>query len=387
VAHANPEGIVISYQGDGDLAAIGTAEIIHAANRGENMTVFFVNNAIYGMTGGQMAPTTIANQVTATTPNGRDIEQVGGPMKMCEIISTLAAPVYVERVAVSDAKHIMKAKRAINKALRIQKEKKGFSFVEILSACPSGWKMNPVDSVDWITEVLEKNFPLGVFKDDEENRVERNHADFKVEPEKVRKLLGMDDDSKIFLHDKKFIENFKDQHIKIAGFGGQGVLMAGSTIAYLAMELGLEVTWLPSYGPEMRGGTANCSVNISNNEIGTPVVEFPNVLVAMNTPSLHAFENTVTKDGLIIVNSSTIKEKVQRKDVVAIYVPMNDIAESVDLRAATNMSAIAAYLIFTKVFEIDQLKKFMSAKFKKQDLLQRNFEIMEKTLKHLQENY
>jgi 2-oxoglutarate ferredoxin oxidoreductase subunit gamma len=137
----------------------------------------------------------------------------------------------------------------------------------------------------------------------------------------------------------------------------------------------------------MRGGTANCSVNISNNEIGTPVVEFPNVLVAMNTPSLHAFENTVTKDGLIIVNSSTIKEKVQRKDVVAIYVPMNDIAESVDLRAATNMSAIAAYLIFTKVFEIDQLKKFMSAKFKKQDLLQRNFEIMEKTLKHLQENY
>lgn len=382
-AHANPEGIVISYQGDGDLAAIGTAEIIHAANRGENMTVIFVNNAIYGMTGGQMAPTTIANQVTTTTPNGRNVEQVGAPMKMCEIISTLTAPVYVERVAVSDSKHIIKAKRAINKALRIQKEKKGFSFVEILSACPSGWKMDPVHSVEWISEVLEKNFPLGVYKDDEANRVERDHADFKVNPDAVRKLLGMDEESNIFPKEAKLIDNFKDQHIKIAGFGGQGVLMAGSTIAYLAMELGLEVTWLPSYGPEMRGGTANCSVNISKHEIGTPVVEAPNVLVAMNTPSLHAFESSVKEGGLIIVNSSVVKDKVTRTDVKTLYVPMNEIAESVELRAATNMSAVATYLAYTKVFTIDQLKKFMTAKFKKQNLLDKNFEIIQKTIEYL----
>jgi 2-oxoisovalerate ferredoxin oxidoreductase beta subunit len=386
-AHANPEGMVISYQGDGDLAAIGTAEIIHAANRGENMTVIFVNNAIYGMTGGQMAPTTIANQKTTTTPNGRDTAEVGAPMKMCEIISTLEAPVYVERVAVSDAKHIMKAKRAINKALRIQKEKKGFTFVEVLSACPSGWKMSPLESIDWITEALEKNFPLGVYKDVEAERVERNHADFKVEPNKVRALLGMDDESKIFATDKNFIENFKDQNIKIAGFGGQGVLMGGSTIAYLAMEMGLEVTWLPSYGPEMRGGTANCSVNISKNEIGTPVVEYPNILVAMNTPSLHAFIDTVTPGGLVIVNSSVINEKVTRPDVKAIYVPMNEIAESVDLRAATNMAAVAAYMSYAGVFEIDNLKTFMKHKFKKPDLLDKNFKIIDKTVEHLKANY
>lgn len=387
VAHANPEGLVISYQGDGDLAAIGTAEIIHAANRGENMTVIFVNNAIYGMTGGQMAPTTLPNQVTATTPNGRDVAQVGSPMKMSEIIATLESPIYVERVSVSDAKHIMRAKRAINKALRLQKEKKGFSFVEILSACPSGWKMSPLDSVKWVDEVLEKNFPLGVYKDVSESRPAKTLENFNVDPAKVRALLGMDIESNIFTKDEKFIGNFKEQNIKIAGFGGQGVLMAGSTLAYLAMELGLEVTWLPSYGPEMRGGTANCSINISNEEIGTPVVEQPNVLIAMNGPSLHAFEPTVRPGGIIIVNSSVINEKIQRKDVTALYVPMNEIAENAGLRAAANMSAIAAYMAFSKVFEVDQLKAFMKEKFKKPDLLQKNFEIMDKTLAHLEKNY
>ena len=146
VKRTNPNAIVITYQGDGDLAAIGTAEIIHAANRGENITVFFVNNAIYGMTGGQMAPTTLIGQRTTTTPKGR-LEQIdGNPIKMCEMLATLPAPIYIERVALGDSKQIMQARKAIRKALQNQVEGKGFSFVEILSPCPTGWKMDSARS-------------------------------------------------------------------------------------------------------------------------------------------------------------------------------------------------------------------------------------------------
>ena len=142
IKRANPNAIVMSYQGDGDLAAIGTAETIHAANRGENITVFFVNNAIYGMTGGQMAPTTMIGQKTATTPLGRETEMHGNPIRVAELIASLPAPTYIERVAIGNAKHVMKARKAIRKALKIQAEGRGYSFVEILSPCPTGWKMD-----------------------------------------------------------------------------------------------------------------------------------------------------------------------------------------------------------------------------------------------------
>lgn len=383
VARANPGKMVISYQGDGDMAAIGTAEIIHAANRGENMTVFFVNNAIYGMTGGQMAPTTIEGQKTTTSPQGRIVSEMGFPIKMCELLSTLEAPVYIERVAVSDAKHIMKAKKAINKALKIQQEGKGFSFVEILSSCPSGWKTTPVESNKWIDEVLEKQFPLGVYKDVSKDAQAKEFHPAKVNPTAVEELLGMKEESNLFELDNEFVQKFQDQNIKIAGFGGQGVLMAGSTVAYLAMEKGLDVTWLPSYGPEMRGGTANCSVNLSNHDIGTPVVENPNVLIAMNGPSLHSFESSVKSGGTVIVNSSVTDDKVSRSDVTALYIPMNDIAEEVGLRAAVNMSAISAYLGHSEVFSIEDLKKFMQKNFKKPHLLEKNFQIIDKTVAYL----
>jgi 2-oxoisovalerate ferredoxin oxidoreductase beta subunit len=162
---ALPHSIVISYQGDGDLAAIGTSNILHAANRGEAITVFFVNNAIYGMTGGQMAPTTLHGQRTATTPRGRDTLETGAPLRMSELLSTLHAPVYIERVALTDANHIMSARKAVRKALKAQVDGKGFSMVEVLSSCPVGWKMEPAESKTWITEHLIPHFPLGVFKD------------------------------------------------------------------------------------------------------------------------------------------------------------------------------------------------------------------------------
>jgi len=160
-----PDRVVFSYQGDGDLAAIGTAEIIHAANRGENITVIFVNNATYGMTGGQMAPTTILGQKTTTTPKGRDFRVEGFPLRVSELLSTLEGPRYIERVAVDSPKGILSAKRAIMKAFKNQIDGKGFSFIEVLSPCPTDWGMSPAESLRWIRESLMEVFPLGVYKD------------------------------------------------------------------------------------------------------------------------------------------------------------------------------------------------------------------------------
>ncbi len=160
-----PEKIVFSYQGDGDLAAIGTAEIIHAANRGENISVFFINNANYGMTGGQMAPTTLLEQYTSTTRSGRKSEIHGYPLRISELLSTIEGTSFITRTAVNSHKNLMDTKRAIEKAFRYQIEGKGFSLVEILSQCPVGWKMSPEDSLKWVDETMSKIFPLGIYKD------------------------------------------------------------------------------------------------------------------------------------------------------------------------------------------------------------------------------
>jgi len=162
---ADPEAIVFTYQGDGDLAAIGTAETIHAANRGENITAIFINNAVYGMTGGQMAPTTILGQKTTTTPYGRDDKLEGYPIKMSEILALVRGSVYIERVAVNSPAHITKAKKAIRKAFQVQISGLGFSLVEILSPCPTNWKMTPLESWQWVDNVMADEFPLGVIKD------------------------------------------------------------------------------------------------------------------------------------------------------------------------------------------------------------------------------
>lgn len=160
-----PDRIVFTYQGDGDLAAIGTNETIHAANRGENITVIFVNNAIYGMTGGQMAPTTMLSQRTTTTRKGRGANAEGPPIKVCELLSSLDGVAYLERVAVSTPKDVMKAKKAIRKAFAAQLGGKGFSLIEVLSMCPTDWKLGPLEAVDFVNEKMKKVFKLGVYKD------------------------------------------------------------------------------------------------------------------------------------------------------------------------------------------------------------------------------
>ncbi|HUI71052.1 MAG TPA: thiamine pyrophosphate-dependent enzyme [Spirochaetia bacterium] len=165
IKRVHPDRIVISYQGDGDLLAIGTGETIHTANRGEKITVVFVNNAIYGMTGGQMAPTSLQAQKTKTSPYGRNPNEAGFPIRACELLNTLESPVFIERCAVNSVKNVLRTKKALMKGLRNQMEGKGYSFIEVLSMCPTGWGLEPRDAAAWIDSDMIPFFPLGNFRD------------------------------------------------------------------------------------------------------------------------------------------------------------------------------------------------------------------------------
>ena len=165
VKRADPSKIVFAYQGDGDLASIGMTETVHTAARGENLTIIFINNAIYGMTGGQMAPTSLPGQVTKTSPYGRDVNLVGYPVKVCELLSTLECPYYIERVAVNNIQNVRTAEKAIKKAFQNQIDGKGYSFVEVVAACPTNWKMSPIEANKWVEGPMLDYYPLGVFKD------------------------------------------------------------------------------------------------------------------------------------------------------------------------------------------------------------------------------
>ena len=382
VKRSRPGSIVISYQGDGDLAAIGTAEIIHAANRGEHMTMFFVNNAIYGMTGGQMAPTTTIGQKTMTTPYGRKAENEGYPIKVCEMISTLEAPVFVERVSLADVPNRTKARAIVKKAIQNQIEGKGFSFVEVLAACPSGLKKTPIETNEWVKNTLHSIFPIKNFRDDTATREPRFITIPKLSDDEILKGLNISkvaDDYK----SSTDVKTFKDQNVKLAGFGGQGILSAGNTLSTLAMYEGLNVTWIPSYGPEMRGGTSNCSVRLSNKRIGSPLVESPNVLIAMNGPSLDRFESEVVPGGTIIVNSSIVEKKVTRTDVKVHYAPLTAISTELGVPAAQTVAGLAAYLAATKVIPVEKLELVIHKSLKRKDAVEKNIAIIRKVVNAL----
>src|SRR3954469_10823334 len=293
VKRSHPGSILVSYQGDGDLSAIGSGEILHAANRGENITAIFVNNGIYSMTGGQCAPTTLLGQKSTTTPKGRNAATEGYPLKVSELLATLEAPVYIARVALGDNKQIAQADKAIRRALENQVKGLGFSLVEILSPCPTIWKMSAVDAQKWVRDVMEKTYPLGVVVDRTKEREPRAAEICAPSLEEIPAILG------IVHHEEPQIpaacaeRKDVDLHLRVAGFGGQGVLLLGEVLAEAGLDAGLEVSWLPSYGPEMRSGTSNCHVRISNQTIDSPLVTSPNILVAMNEPSLRKFDRSV----------------------------------------------------------------------------------------------
>ncbi len=338
---SNPGKIVISYQGDGDLAAIGTAEIIHAANRGEKIAVFFVNNAIYGMTGGQLAPTTLVGQTSTTTPWGRRANNEGLPLHICELISQLEMPVYVERVALNDSKNIMKARKAVRKALELQKQQAGFTLVEILSPCPTIWKKDPVKAKQFITEKMIPIFPLGVYRDKKPEIVETP-----VPQRSVAETLGIrtDNDGRTAIDKAAAKHQTKPLSAKIAGFGGQGVLLLGQIMAEMGMREGMEVSWLPSYGPEMRSGSAHCHVCLDHERIGSPLIAHPDVLIAMNEPSLRKFAEQVETSGVILYNRNELPENFVAPKSRVICIPASEIADLLGSAKVTNIVMLGALL-------------------------------------------
>lgn len=362
-----PDKIVISYQGDGDLAAIGTAEIVHAANRGEKITVFFVNNAIYGMTGGQMAPTTLVGQKSTTSPWGRRPGNEGFPLHMSELIATLEAPVYVERVALSDNKNIMKARRAVRRGLENQRDGLGFSFVEILSPCPTIWGKDPVEARHWVGEKLIPAFPLNVFRDHKPEASTNNGPPQRTVSD-VLEISAKDEADYA-----KFAEHphhFRDYTIKIAGFGGQGVLLLGQLLTEMGMREGLEVSWLPSYGPEMRSGSAHCHVCLSKERIGSPLISHPNVLIAMNEISLRKFAHQVEPGGLILYNRDRLPADFALPQARVICIPASEIADKLGSTKITNIVLMGALLEETECLLPATAIGVLETKIKKLDLLE-----------------
>ena len=372
VKRTNPNSIVISYQGDGDLAAIGTAETIHAANRGENITVIFINNAIYGMTGGQMAPTTMIGQRSTTTPKGRSEVDHGNPIRVCEMLATLPAPTYIARVGLGNSKQIMQTRKAIRKALKIQKEGRGYSFVEILAPCPTGWKMDPPAARDHLIEQMEEIFPLGTYKDLTDERDEgswdRISAPFDVE-KRHEYLQNMKTPLEL-----EQIEMTQDLNCKFAGFGGQGILTLGLFLAQIGMKAGQQVSWFPAYGPEMRGGTANCSVNMCKDRIGAPTVEHPNVLIAMNQPSLDMFENDVVDGGWILADSGICTASPDQDRFTVVNIPATEIADKVGTPKVANVVMLGALCASTGMFDAEYVKDTLKVIVKRKDLVDMNLQ-------------
>ncbi|MDD2240883.1 MAG: 2-oxoacid:acceptor oxidoreductase family protein [Kiritimatiellae bacterium] len=301
ISRTKNDAVVVSYQGDGDLASIGLNETLQAANRGEKIAVFFVNNTVYGMTGGQMAPTTLTGEKTVTSPAGRDPLQAGYPLHMTELINQLQAPVYIARVSFSNMAKLRQARKAIRTALEIQRDGKGYAFVEVLMACPTNQKMNVEEAIQFVAEQMEAEFPLGVLRDctAERDPIVRTESDYRKET--LDHLLGLDTER---APDAVLDSTAPTVSVKMAGFGGQGVLSMGVILTRAACQAGKFVSWYPSYGPEQRGGTANCGVVMSGQPIGTPMVSAADVLVAMNRPSLDKFAGEVKPGGLLLYNAA-----------------------------------------------------------------------------------
>lgn len=350
LTRANPESIVLGYQGDGDLAAIGFNNFIQAANRGENYCVFFVNNAIYGMTGGQMAPTSLIGQKTVTSPYGRDAFSEGYPMKVSEMVAQLQAPVYVERVSLTSTKNIMKARQAVRKAIQNNIEKKGFSLVEVLSGCPVNLKMKADEMDRFIDEKMTEYFPLGVFKDESDSRTKVERPVPLYDRDSVVKALyrevghevGADYRCESPLFDREL-------RLKIAGFGGQGVLSLGLLIAAMGKQHNLNVSWLPSYGPEMRGGTANCAIIVNRGTIGSPIVDSDcDLLIILNRPSMEKYLPELADNGIVVYDSSTLPEPpVLKPGQKAFAIDGSNIAEkfgNLKCANAVMLGALAAVL-------------------------------------------
>jgi len=372
VSRTCPGAIALAYQGDGDLGAIGFNCTFQAANRGERMATFFVNNATYGMTGGQMAPTSLEGQKTATTPRGRDLANDGYPLHVCEVLNQLAAPVYIERVSVADTRRIMQAKRAIRKALELQRDGKGYAFVEILSPCPTNMGMDAVKAAQFFNDSMEKEFPLGVFRDRGATATARPPAG--VRPGPAAFFTATPDGARDAAPDPAFVE----MRLKVAGFGGQGILSLGLCVAEAGRLAGRYTTWFPTYGPEQRGGAASCSVVVSGRPVGSPAVGHADALVCMNLPAYERFVRDVRPGGCVIVDASvSLPGKPEGVRLVSFPAVQFASERGIPRAASAVMLAVLAASGVTGL-DRDVLKQALAASFhKKPALIPGNLEIFE----------
>ncbi len=339
---ANPQSVVVSYQGDGDLASIGLTEIVHAAQLGIPITVVFVNNAVYGMTGGQLAPTTLIGQRTSTSPRGRD-RSMGLPLRMAELVAQLDGPVYVERVALFDAKQRVRAATAIEKALRLQVENRGFAFVEVLAECPTHLRMTAVEAERWVKESMLPVFPLGVKKD-------VAGASWGAWPEPVfdpGAVLEAFGGGAVATTSASSVSlpgaSGGDLGLKLAGAGGDGAQTAAMLIARAAIREGLDATHIPSYGPESRGGTSYADVRLAKDEVLSPDVPTPDLLVAFNAPSAAKFVPTVAPGGVVVYDSSVVRDPPPvQGSVRQVGVPCSAIAAELGQPLVKNIVALGA---------------------------------------------
>jgi 2-oxoisovalerate ferredoxin oxidoreductase beta subunit len=347
---ANPASTVISYQGDGDLASIGLAETIGAAQLGAPITVIFINNAIYGMTGGQMAPTTLMGQVTATSPDGRNVFN-GQPIKMSEMIAQLDGSIYVERVALFSAAERKKTKRAVKKALQLQVEGRGYTFIEVLAECPTHLKMTPDKAEKWVKECMVPVFPLGVKKDVTVEPWFKYEAPEFDGAHLVKVVGGTSVATSRFCKAFPTHLNPSDISLKLAGSGGDGIQTAAILIATAAINEGFDGTHIPSYGPESRGGTSYADTHVAKDEVLNPASPTPDILMAFNAPSLAKFGTTVAKGGFIIYDSSVAKDvKPADPSITCVGVPFTDIARGLGKLVVKNIVALGALQAATGIF-------------------------------------
>jgi 2-oxoisovalerate ferredoxin oxidoreductase beta subunit len=371
---SRPDSIVVSYQGDGDLASIGIGEILQAAQLGVPMTVVFVNNAIYGMTGGQMAPTTLMGQKTATTPDGRS-RVMGEPLRIAEMMAQLDGPLYVERVALFDNKQRVKAQRAIRKALQLQVENRGFSLVEVLSECPLHLGLTPLEAQRWVEEQMLPVYPLGVKKDATATREPwPTWQPSSFDSDTVARVIGASHETA-----PRFCSRFprerwgSDVALKLAGAGGDGAQTAAMIVARAAINEGFDATHIPSYGPESRGGTSYADVRCAEHEVESPAAPTPDILLAFNAPSLAKFGPRVARGGMVIYDSSVAPVAPALPGVAVFPVPITELARDAGKLMMRNMVALGALAAATTLFPPDTfLTAIRQALRQKPDLLTMN---------------
>jgi 2-oxoisovalerate ferredoxin oxidoreductase beta subunit len=303
-----------------------------------------------------MAPTTPLGVKTVTSPFGRNSWNEGYPMHVSELLASLEAPVYIERVALGNNKQVMNTGRALRRAIENQVRGLGFSLVEVLSPCPTIWKLDPLDAQRRVLEEMPKTFPLGVFRDRTKDAAVRPAAATPPALEELARILGLTDAGVGMSADAaRKSACATDARLKIAGFGGQGVLLLGEVLAEAGLAAGLEVSWLPSYGPEMRSGTSNCHVRLSSRPIDSPLVSVPNVLVAMNEPSLRKFIGTVQPGGWVIYNGTALPGDCMRTDVRTIALPFTRLGDELGAAKAANIVMLGALLEATDMLSEEQV--------------------------------